>query len=107
MFSLITRSNLKNKLFDLLEKQKEDYEKEVKIVKEASKEADKKKTEIFTDHIDKIKRIEEEHDIKLEDLEKKKQEELVEILEENKDRPDKLAEEVAKILSAEFLKREK
>jgi len=30
---------------------------------------------------------------------------LVEIIEENKDSPDKLAEEIARILGAEFLKK--
>lgn len=107
LFSIITRSTLKDKLFDLLDKQKENYEKEIEIVKETAKETDEKKTEIFTKHIEEIKKIEQEHDVKLEDLEKEKQEELVEILEENKEKPDKLAEEIAKILSAEFLKRDK
>ena len=107
LFSIITRSTLKDKLFDLLDKQKENYEKEIEIVKETAKETDEKKTEIFTKHIEEIKRIEKEHDVNLENLEKEKREELVEILEENKEKPDKLAEEIAKILSAEFLKRDK
>ena len=107
LFSIITRSTLKDKLFDLLDKQKENYEKEIEIVKETAKETDEKKTEIFTKHIEEIKKIEQEHHVKLEDLDKEKQEELVEILEENKEKPDKLAEEIAKILSAEFLKRDK
>ena len=104
LFSIITRSSMKDKLFDLLDKQKEDYEKEVKIVKEAAKETDKKKTEIFIEHIEEIKKIEEEHDVNLENLEKEKQKELVEILKRNKEKPDKLAKEIAKVLSAEYLK---
>ena len=107
LFSTITRSNLKHKLFDLLDKQKEDYEKEIKIVKETAKETDKKKTEIFTKHIEEIKRIEEEHEVNLESLGKDKQKELIEILERNKERPDRLAEEIAEILNAEFLKKGK
>ena len=97
-------TNSKQKLFNLLDKQKENYEKEIQITKKAAKEIDKKKTNIFTEHAIEIKNIEEEHDIKIEELEEEKQKELVAKIEENKNSPDKLAEEVAKILSAEFLK---
>ena len=105
IFSVVSGASSREKLFGLLSKQKESYEKEVQIIKETTEEADKKKTEIFTDHIEELEKIEEEHDIKVEELEKDKQKELVEIIEENKDSPDKLAEEIARILGAEFLKK--
>jgi len=105
IFSVVSGASSREKLFGLLSKQKEDYEKEIQIVKEATEEADKKKTEIFTEHIKEIEKIEEEHDIKVGELEEEKQKELAEILEENKNSPDKLAEEIARILSAEFLKK--
>ena len=107
IFSTVSGASSRKKLFGLLDKQKENYEKEIQIIKETTEEADKKKTEIFTEHIEEIEKIEEEHDIKVEELEKDKQKELVEIIEENKDSPDKLAEEIARILSAEFLKKNK
>jgi len=105
IFSVVSGSNSKKKVFELLQKQKENYEKEIQIIKEAAEETDKKKTEIFTEHIKEIEKIEEEHDIKVEELEEEKQKELVATIEENKDSPDKLAEEIARILSAEFLKK--
>ena len=104
-FSLMSGRGSRKKLFDMLDKQKENYEKEIQIIKETTEEADKKKTEIFTEHIKEIEKIEEEHDIKVEELEEEKQKELVTTIEENKDSPDKLAEEIARILSAEFLKK--
>ena len=104
-FSLMSGRSSRKKLFDILDKQKESYEKEIQIIKETTEEADKKKTEIFTEHIKEIKKIEEEHDIKVEELEKDKQKELAEIIEENKNSPDKLAEEIARILSAKYLKK--
>jgi K+ transporter len=107
IFSAITGASSREKLFGLMSKQKENYEKQIQVIKETAKETDKKKTEIFTDHIEEIKKIEEEHDIKLEELEKEKQKELVDTIKENKESPEKLAEEIAKILSAEFLKRNK
>ena len=104
-FSLMSGRSSRKKLFDMLDKQKESYEKEIQIIKETTEETDKKKTEIFTEHIKEIEKIEEEHDIKVEELEEEKQKELVTTIEENKDSPDKLAEEIARILSAEFLKK--
>jgi len=104
-FSLMSGRSSRKKLFDMLDKQKESYEKEIQIIKETTEEADKKKTEIFTEHVEEIKKIEEEHDVKVEELEEEKQKELAKILEENKNSPDKLAEEIARILSAEFLKK--
>ena len=103
-FSLMSGRSSRKKLFEVLEKQKENYEKEIQIIKETTEEADKKKTEIFTKHIEELERIEQEHDIKIEELEEDKQNELAKIIEENKDTPDKLAEEIARILSAEYHK---
>jgi len=104
IFSMVSDRGLKEKLFGLLEKSKENHDKEIQIIKETTEEADKKKTEIFTEHIEELEKIEEEHNIKIEELEEEKQKELVAKIEENKDSPDKLAQEVAKVLSAEFLK---
>ena len=105
IFSIGATASSRKKLFGLLDKQKENYEKEIQIIKETTEEADKKKTEIFTEHIKEIEKIEEVHDIKVEELEKEKQKELAEIIEENKNSPDKLAEEVARALGAEFFKK--
>ena len=105
IFSAASGTNSRKKLFGLMSRQKENYEKEIQIVEETAKETDKKKTEIFTEHIKEIEKIEEEHNIKVEELEEEKQKELAEIIRENKKSPDKLAEEIARILSAEYLKK--
>ena len=100
--SLFTGSVARKKLFNLLDKQKKNYEKELQVVKEAAKEKDKKKITIFAEHLEEVKEIEENHSIKIKDLEEKKQKELAMTIEENKDRPSDLAREVAKILSATY-----
>ena len=105
VFSVVSGASSRKKVFELLQKQKENYEKEIQIIKETTEEADKKKTEIFEEHIKEIEKIEREHDIKIEELEEGKQKELIGIIEENKESPDKLAEEIAKILSAEYFKK--
>ena len=104
LFSMFSGSSVKDKLFELLFKQRENYEKELQIIKETSEEADEKKTDIFEEHEEELEKIEKEHDVKIEELEKEKLEELATTIEENKDKPEKLAEEIAKILSAEFHK---
>jgi homoserine dehydrogenase len=95
------------KLFGLLKKSKENHEKELQIIEETNKETNKKKTEIFAKHVEEIKKIEKEHNIKMENLEEEKQEELIKLVSGNDEDPSKLAEEVAKVLSAEFLKKER
>ena len=107
IFSMVSDRGLKEKLFGLLKKSKENHDKEIQIIKEASEEADKKKTEIFTEHIEELEKIEKEHEIQVKNLEEEKQKELIATIENNKSSPDKLAEEVARILSAEFLKKGK
>ena len=104
-FSVVSGASSRKKVFELFDKQKENYEKEIQIIKETTEETDKKKTEIFTEHIKEVEKIEKDHDIKVEELEEEKQKELAEIIEENKNSPDKLAEEIARILGAEFLKK--
>ena len=104
IFSTMSSKGLKQKLLGLLNKSKENHDKEIQIIEEAAKETAEKKTEIFTKHIDEIEKIEKKHEIQVKDLKEEKQKELLTTIENNKDRPDKLAEEVAKVLSAEFLK---
>lgn len=105
IFSAASSTASKEKLFGLMSKQKKNYEKEIQIIKETTEETDKKKTEIFLEHVEEIEKIEQEHDIKIEELEENKQKELAETIKENKDRPDELAKEIAKILSVEFFKK--
>jgi hypothetical protein len=104
IFSMVSDRGLKEKLFGLLKKSKENHDKEIQIIKETAEETDKKKTEIFTEHLEELEKIEKEHEIQVKDLKEEKQKELLATIENNKNSPDKLAEEVAKILSAEFLK---
>ena len=105
IFSMVSSKGLKEKLFGLLMKSKENYEKEIKVIKEVNEQKDVKKEQAVEEHIEEIKKIEEEHDIKVEELEIEKQKELAETIEKNKDRPEKLAEDIAEILSSEFLKK--
>ena len=83
---------------------KENYEKEIEATKKNNEEKDRKKDKVVKEHSEEIKKIERAHNIKVGELEAEKQKELADTIEKNKDKPDKLAEDVAKILSAEFIK---
>ena len=102
ILSVVSGRSSREKLFGLLSKQKENYEKEIKIVKEASEEASKQKTSVTEKFVEEIKKIEKDHDIKVEELQEEKQKELEATIESNRDRPNNLAKEVAKVLSATF-----
>tara|TARA_R110000824_G_C14875162_1_gene642733 strand:- start:231 stop:635 length:405 start_codon:yes stop_codon:yes gene_type:complete len=106
ILSTIAGTSSREKLFGLMLRQKENYEKELQIVKKTAEETDKKKTEILSKHTKEIEKIEKEHDIKVKELEEERQAELVATIEKNRNNPEKLAEEIARILSAEYLAKE-
>ena len=70
IFGTVAGRSSRRKLFGLLEKQKENYEKEIQVVKEAAKEVSESKTKVAEEFVEEIKLIEEEHEVKIEDLEK-------------------------------------
>ena len=105
VFSTVTGTRAKEKLFEMLLKQKENYEKELEIIKKANEKKDLEKNKVTEEYQEELKRIEKEHNLKLDELEQEKQEELIRAVEENKDKTEELAKEVAKILSVEFLKK--
>lgn len=102
VFTVVSGRSSRKKLFGLLDKQKENYEKEIQVIKEAAKEASEGKTKIAEEFAEEIELIEKEHEIKIEDLEKEKQQELKETIKEKREKPEDLAKEVAKILSAKY-----
>ena len=67
--SMLSGKASREKLFSLLDKQKKNYEKEIQIVKETSEKASKEKTTISEKYVNEIKKIEEDHNLKVQDLE--------------------------------------
>jgi len=98
-----TRSKVADKLFDLMSRQRDSYNKEVDLLKEVSDDRKEKTEKILEEHKETLQEIEKSHEVKVKELEEKKQAEVAEVVEEFKDRPDDLAKEIAKILNAEHL----
>ena len=91
VFAFISGSSAKEKLFNLLLEQKENHKKEIDLINGINAEKEE------------IERIEKEHDIKIQDLEEEKQEELLSTIEEKKDKPDDLAKDIAALLGAKHV----
>ena len=106
LFSTIANAGVREKLFELLLKQKENYEKELEIIEKTTKEKELKKDKAVEEYQEELKKIETEHDLRLEDLEEDKRVELIKTIEKNKNRPDNLAKEIAKVLNARLLEEE-
>ena len=94
-----------NKLFDLMEGQREKYKQEIEIINKANVEKDEKKAEAIKVNKEKIKQIEEQFDIKVDQLEKHKEIELEETIKKYEDNPDELAKKIAEILEANLVER--
>ena len=100
--TVVAGSGLRDKFFDLLFKQRENYEKEIEVLKREHTAKEKKVEEVVENHSEELKLIEEEHKIKVDGLEQEKQQELIEMVKKHKNKPDKLAAELARILSVEY-----
>ena len=105
LFAFI-RGSIKSRLYEVIEKQREAHKKEIDLINSAEKEKQEKKAEVRKKHEEALTKIKEEYNIKLEKLEEDKKKEINEAVEEYRDKPDDLAREIARILSAEYMKRE-
>ena len=98
---------IKNKYFELMLKQRQRYKEEVDLINKENDKKEIKKEELTKKAEDAIKEIEEKHEVDLENLDKEKKKEISETVEKFKEKPEELAKEIARILSAEYLKKEK
>ena len=101
----LIRSKAVDKLFELMLKQHESHKKEIDLLKEVSDDRKEETEKILEGHKEALQEIEKSHEIKIKELEAEKREEVAEVVEEFKGRPADLAREIAKILSAEYLKK--
>ena len=104
--SSVTKSSIKDKLYKMLDNQRDLYEKEKKLVVEVSKEKEVEKERVRHAHEELVKKLEEEYDIELQKLKKDKQKELTELAEKHKDDGEELARKIAAALGAEYVESE-
>jgi tRNA uridine 5-carbamoylmethylation protein Kti12 len=102
---LLSGKGANNKVFKLLDSQKENYKKEIDAINKAAHQKDKKQKEIIEINQEKIKEIELKFDVKIEELESNKEQELKRTIKEFEDNPDELAKRIADILDAHLVER--
>ena len=102
---LLSGKGSKNKIFKLLEEQKERYNKEIEIINKSNAEKDKNQKELIKISQDKLTEIEMQFDIKIEQLESQKEQELKETIKELEDNPEEMARRIAKILDAQLVEK--
>ena len=97
---ILTVKGIKNKYFDIMMQSRENYKKEIEIIKKNNAEEKKKTLDAIQRHQENVAKIEEEFDVKMEELPKKEKKEVEEIVKRFDNEPDKMAEEIANILGA-------
>ena len=105
IFSL-ARSSLRSKMYEIIEKQRDNYKEQIRLLEESKEQTKKDKQKAHKKHKDVIKNIEKEYNVEVEKLDKEKKQEISDVVRKYENRPDDLAREVAAILSAEYLKTE-
>ena len=83
-----------DKIIQMFEISKENYKKEIDIINSAHSSEMAQKEEIIKDYQDALKKLQEEHSIKIENLSKEEEEEVQELIQNHKENPDVLAEEM-------------
>ena len=83
-----------DKIIQMFEISKENYKKEIDIINSAHSSEMAQKEEIIKDYQDALKKLQEEHSIKIENLSKEEEEEVQELIQKHKENPDVLAEEM-------------
>tara|TARA_R100000329_G_C7502778_1_gene176994 strand:- start:15 stop:398 length:384 start_codon:yes stop_codon:yes gene_type:complete len=83
-----------DKIIEMFEISKENYKKEIDIINSAHSSEMAQKEEIIKDYQDALKKLQEEHNIKIENLSKEEEEEVQELIQKHKENPDVLVEEM-------------
>tara|TARA_A100001515_G_C4520719_1_gene193411 strand:- start:1 stop:384 length:384 start_codon:yes stop_codon:yes gene_type:complete len=83
-----------DKIIQMFEISKENYKKEIDIINSAHSSEMAQKEEIIKDYQDALKKLQEEHSIKIENLSKEEEEEVQELIQKHKENPDVLVEEM-------------
>jgi len=97
------QNGIKNKFFDLFELSRKRYKEELDVINKNNAAKNEQKDKIIKDHKDVLTKIEKDFDVKIEAMEKKKQEEISILVEKHKGEPDEMAKEIARILGAKHV----
>lgn len=92
---------VKSKYFKILMQSRENYKKEIEIINENKAEEKQKTLDAIKRYQESLTKIENDFDIKMDELPKKEKKEVEAVIKRFDNDPDKLAKEIANILGAE------
>tara|TARA_B100000287_G_C20324027_1_gene658996 strand:- start:33 stop:440 length:408 start_codon:yes stop_codon:yes gene_type:complete len=90
-------------IIKMMDASKESYEKQLEAVDNSYKEEIRKRDDLILKYQESLKKIEEEYKIKINDLSRKEKEEVVKIVEDNKETPDVLAKELSRLFGTDYV----
>ena len=94
-------NGIKNKYFEIMMQSRENYKKEIEIINKNNTEEKQKTMDAIKRHQESLAKIENDFNVKLEELPKKEKKEVDAIIKKFDNNPNKMAEEIANILGAE------
>ena len=92
---------LNSKYVELFLNSRENYKKEIEIIKENNKIEKEKTMDAIKRHQESLAKVEEDFNVKMDELPKKEKKRVEAIVKEFNNDPDKLAKEIANILGAD------
>jgi len=98
---ILAGQGVKNKYFDIMLQSRENYKKEIEIIKKNNAEEKEKTLDALKRYQESLTKIEEDFSVKMEELPKKEKKEVEAVIKKFDNDPDKLAEEIANILGAQ------
>jgi hypothetical protein len=97
-----TRTN-NEKLLSILKKATENHKKEIDIINNLHEEEIRKRDQLIKEHAETLEILEQEHNLKLSELDKKKKKEVDNIIEKFDGDTESLAKEISKKLGVEYV----
>ena len=97
------QNGIKNKFFDFFEMSRKRYKEEIDVINKNNTTNNEEKDKIVLEHKEALTKIEKDFDVRIDALEKEKQEEISNLVEKHKEKPDELVKEIARILGAKHV----
>lgn len=102
IFGAFSRQSNK-KLLEMIEISKESYQKQIDVINENHQKEIEKREELQKVYFETIRRIEEEYKVKFENLEKRKKNEIKEMVEKYDGDPESLAKQLGDMFGVEYV----
>ena len=91
------------KLIEMLEINKESYEKQIKVLEDNHSSEIKRRDEIYAKYMETMKKLNKDHQIDLDNLDKQKKKKMDDMVKKYKGTPEELAKELAEMFGVDYV----